>query len=60
MGNTHKIVRVNGHYELYDGAGNFVQSGDTWEECYKDLLEMIVIDAKYDFSEENIREAIAI
>ena len=60
MGNTHSIIQVKGHYEIYDEAGNFVSSGDTWEECYRDLLEMIVIDAKHGISTENIREAIAV
>ena len=33
------IICVQGHYEgLVDGE--FVVSGDTWTEVYKDLLEM--------------------
>ena len=34
-----EIVSINGHYEgLVEGE--FVVSGDTWDEVYKDLLEM--------------------
>ena len=37
MINTHKIIAVNGHYEVYDGFGQFVMSGDTYSECEKEL-----------------------
>lgn len=60
MGGTHKIIQVKGHYELYDGSGNFISSGDTYEECYNDLTDMIVSDAKRNIRMENIREAVAI
>lgn len=33
------IICVNGHYEGYV-SGQFVVSGDTWNEVYNDLLEM--------------------
>ena len=46
MDNTYKIVPANGHYEVHDNNGNFVLSGDTWDECYNDLVEIIVADAK--------------
>ena len=39
MDNTHRIVQVKGHYEAYDSNGNFVLSGDTWGECYNDLVD---------------------
>lgn len=53
MDNTHKIVPVRGHYEVYDSKGNFVLSGDTYNECYNDLIEMIVSDVKKDIQMEN-------
>ena len=59
MDNTHKIVPVRGHYEVYDSKGNFVLSGDTYNECYKDLIEMIVSDVKKDIQMENIREKVS-
>lgn len=55
MDNTHRIVQVKGHYEVYDSNGNFVLSGDTWGECYNDLVDMLVADARV----ENIREAVS-
>ena len=57
MCSTHKIIKVKGHYEVYDDNGNFVLSGDTWNECYNDLLAMIVVGAKEKI--ENVRGAIA-
>ena len=45
MDNTHRIVRVKGHYEAYDSDGNFVLSGDTWDECEKELIEILVSEA---------------
>lgn len=33
------IVQVRGHYEGFVN-GEFVVSGDTWNEVYKDLSEM--------------------
>ena len=33
------ILCVNGHYEGYL-CGQFVVSGDTWNEVYKELSEM--------------------
>ena len=60
MVGTHKIVRINGHYEAYDDSGRFVSSGDTYEECYDDLIDMIVAKARREHGVENIREAVAI
>ncbi|MDY3928297.1 MAG: hypothetical protein SOZ34_02925 [Clostridia bacterium] len=45
MSGAHKIVAVNGHYEAYDESGNFVISGDTWDECEKELIEILVSEA---------------
>ena len=55
MGNTHQIIQTKGHYEAYDEYGNFLLSGDTYEECYNDLIDVIVAEAT-----ENIREAVAV
>lgn len=55
MDNTHRIVQIRGHYEVHDSNGNFVLSGDTWDECYHDLVDMLVADAKM----ENIREQVS-
>ena len=60
MGGTHKIVRINGHYEAYDERGRFVSSGDTYEECYDDLIDMIVAEARMETCVENIRGAVAV
>ena len=59
MDNTHRIVQVKGHYEVHDSNGNFVLSGDTWDECYNDLVEMLVAEAKAETSMENIRERVS-
>ena len=59
MDNTHRIVQVKGHYELYDSNGNFVLSGDTWDECYNDLIKMLVAEAKAEIRTENIREEVS-
>lgn len=59
MDNTHRIVQVKGHYEVHDSNGNFVLSGDTYEECYNDLVDMLVADAKAKIRMENIREAVS-
>lgn len=55
MDNTHRIVQVRGHYEVHDSNGNFVLSGDTWDECYNDLVDMLVAEARM----ENIREKVS-
>ena len=60
MGGTHKIIQTKGHYEAYDECGNFVLSGDTYEECYNDLIDMIVAEARNNIRMENIREAVAV
>lgn len=58
MDNTHRIVQVRGHYEVHDSNGNFVLSGDTWSECYNDLIEMLVAEARTENHMENIREQV--
>lgn len=59
MDNTHRIVQVRGHYEVHDSNGNFVLSGDTWDECYNDLVDMLVEEAKDEIRMENIREKVS-
>lgn len=58
MDNTHRIVQVKGHYEVHDSNGNFVLSGDTWDECYNDLVDMLVAEARAGNRMENIRERV--
>ena len=59
MSDTHKIEYVNGHWEVKDECGNFVLSGDTWDECYNDLIDMLVAEAKAEIRTENIREGVS-
>ena len=59
MDNTHRIVQVKGHYEVRDSNGNFVLSGDTWDECYNDLVGMLVAEARAEIRMENIREKVS-
>lgn len=59
MDNTHRIVQVKGHYEVHDSNGNFVLSGDTYEECYNDLVDILVASAKAEIRMENIREKVS-
>ena len=59
MDNTHRIVQVKGHYEVHDSNGNFVLSGDTWDECYNDLVSMLVAEARAEIRMENIREKVS-
>lgn len=59
MDNTHRIVQVKGHYEVHDSNGNFVLSGNTWDECYDDLVEMLVAEARAENRMENIREKVS-
>ena len=59
MDNTHRIVQVKGHYEVHDSNGNFVLSGDTLDECYNDLIEMLVAEARTENRMENIREKVS-
>ena len=56
MDNTHRIVQIRGHYEVHDSNGNFVLSGDTCDECYNDLIEMLVAESKAENRMENIRK----
>ena len=58
MDNKHNIIQVRGHYEAYDECGNFIVSGDTYNECYNDLLEMLVEEARAGIEMENIREEV--
>ena len=59
LNNTHKIEYVNGHWEVKDECGNFVLSGDTLDECYNDLVDMLVAEAKTEIRAENIREEVS-
>ena len=59
MDNTHRIVQVKGHYEVHDSNGNFVLSGDTWDECYNDLVDMLVAETRAEIRTENIREGVS-
>ena len=59
MDNTHRIVQVRGYYEVHDNNGNFVLSGDTWDECYNDLVDMLAAEAQAEIHTENIREAVS-
>lgn len=59
MSDTHKIEYVNGHWEVKDECGNFVFSGDTWDECYNDLVDMLVEEARAGIEMENIRGAVS-
>ena len=59
MDNTHRIVQVRGYYEVHDSNGNFVLSGDTWNECYNDMVEMLVEEARAGIEMENIREGMS-
>ncbi|MDY3928958.1 MAG: hypothetical protein SOZ34_06300 [Clostridia bacterium] len=59
MSDAHRIIPVKGHYEAYDESGNFVISGDTYNECYNDLLEMLVEEARAGIEMENIREKVS-
>ena len=59
MNNTHSIIQVKGHYEVHDSNGNFVLSGDTWDECYNDLVDMLVAEAKVEIHTENIRKQVS-
>ena len=60
MSSTYRIIQVKGHYEVYDDSENFVLSGDTYDECHNDLMEMIVLEAENNIRMENIRRAVAI
>ena len=59
MDNTHRIVQVKGHYEVHDSNGNLVLRGDTWDESYNDLIEMLVAEARTENHMENIRERVS-
>ena len=59
MDNTHRIVQVKEHYEVDDSNGNFVLSGDTWDECYNDLVDMLIAEAKAENRMENIRKGMS-
>lgn len=59
MDNTHRIVQIRGHYEVHDSNGIFVLSGDTWDECYNDLVDMLVAEARAENRMGNIREQVS-
>ena len=42
----YRIIHVGNHYEAYDSDRNFVLSGDSFEECYEDLKEIMIENAK--------------
>ncbi len=46
MQHTHRIIAIRGHFEAYDAHGAFLVSGDSWEECYNELLDMENTDGK--------------
>lgn len=52
MSNKHQIIKVHGHYEAYDEFGNFVCSGDNYNECEQDLIDYIVSMTKERIKEE--------
>ena len=60
MSSIHQIIQTKGHYEAYDDNGKFMVSGDTYEECYNDLIDMIIAEARENIRMENIREAVAV
>ena len=59
MDNIHRIVQVKGHYEVYGSNGNFVLSGDSWDECYNDLVDMLVAEARAENRIKNVREQVS-
>ena len=60
MSGTHQIIQVRGHYEAYDEYGDFVLSGDTYEECCNDLIDVIVAKAREEVRMEDERKAVAV
>lgn len=59
MTNTHNIIHAGAHYEAIDEYGNFVCSGDTWDECYDELVDILVSEARAKLHMENIRGAVS-
>ena len=53
MDNMHRVVQVKGHYEVHDSNGKFILSGDTWGECYNDLVKLLVAKAEVIINSEN-------
>ena len=53
MDNKYNIIQIRGHYEAYDSNGNFILSGDTWDECYNDLVKLLVAKAEVIINSEN-------
>ena len=60
MSGTHQIIQAKGHYEAYDEHGNFVLSGDTYEECYNDLIDVIVAKEKEKIHMGKFGKAVAV
>lgn len=60
MTNTHNIIHAGNRYEAFDEYGNFVCSGDTWNECYNELIDILVSEARAELRMENIRKAVII
>lgn len=48
MDKTYQIKSVYGHCEAYDKYGKFMASGDTYEECEQDLINVIFSEARGD------------
>lgn len=46
MVNKHNIIHHGSHYEAYNERGDFVCSGDTWNECYDELVEIMTLEAR--------------
>lgn len=46
MDKTYNIIRRNGYYEAVDNDGNFVTAGDTYKECYDELKEIMIEEAR--------------
>ncbi len=60
MSDRHDIKYVDGHYEARDGySGDFMVSGDTFEECRDELIKMLVEDARREIHVESSKEAVA-
>lgn len=42
----YRIIHAGNHYEVYDSNKNFVLSGDSFDECYEDLKQLLIENAK--------------
>jgi hypothetical protein len=41
----YKIISVREHYEAFTLTGQFIVSGDTWADCYNNLVEVLYENA---------------